>query len=69
MTATEAFGAGSNLERLAQQFSAIEVLHLSGRRWIMRRADGQELRAITDEGIGSVEGEEGFEEAWQQAER
>jgi hypothetical protein len=57
---------GANLANHAREFGADEVQHLGGRRYIARRtSDGAELRMIADEGIGSVEGEEGFEEAWE----
>ena len=58
---------GENLASLAIAFGASSVEHLGGARFLFLRADGLSCRALSDEGIGSIEGEDGFDEAWEMA--
>lgn len=59
---------GENLANAAKQFKAVSVRHAGGHagltRYIATNASGDELRLIADEGIGSIEGEDGFDEVW-----
>jgi hypothetical protein len=51
------------LAHMAQRFGAATVEHHGGRRYVARRQDGGKLRMLADEGIGLVEGDEGFQDA------
>lgn len=55
---------GSNLATIAEQWGAEYIEYLGGNRFVAHRKDAT-LHMLTDEGIGSVEGDEGFEEAWE----
>ena len=58
---------GSNLQNLATEFCGDQdgkIEHVGGSGFILHRADGETLRMLADEGIGSIEGEDGFDEAW-----
>ena len=55
---------GENLTDLANEFGACEIKWLGESRYLAIKADGGELRMLSDEGVGSIEGEEGFDEAW-----
>lgn len=58
---------GFHLTDVANQFGAVKINHLGGNKFEAVRTDGQTLRMLSDEGIGSTEHEEGFEEAWDEA--
>lgn len=63
----EAYPVGSHLTDVANQFGAVKINPLGGKKFEAVRADGTTLRMLDDEGIGSTEHEEGFEEAWENA--
>lgn len=65
----ESSPVGRNLTEAANAFGATEIRHLGGRKFEAIRADGQSLRMLADEGIGSTENEDGFEAAWADAEK
>lgn len=58
---------GRHGQECAEEFGAIEIMHLGGNRYMMKRADGLEQKFLSDEGIGSSELESDpaeFESAW-----
>lgn len=56
---------GANLSMLAEMWGADCIAHLGGRRFLASRPSGGFLRLLVDEGIGSIEGDPGFDEAWE----
>lgn len=54
---------GSNLADLATKWGAERIEHLGGNHFVAHKGDDT-LRMLADEGSGSIEGDEGFEEAW-----
>jgi hypothetical protein len=59
---------GSHGQDCAIEFGAVEIIHIGGKRYILRKANGDEQKFLADEGIGSSEFESdpaGFEAAWE----
>lgn len=56
---------GANLANLAKEFGAEKIEHIGGAKFLAIREDGKTLKMLADEGIGSIEGEDGFDEAWE----
>ena len=54
---------GTNLANIAREWGAEVIENHGGSHFIARKGD-EELRMLADEGDGAIEGEDGFEEAW-----
>ena len=58
---------GNHLTDMANLFGAETIHHVGGNRFVALRGDGEFLRMLSDEGIGSTEEDgdiEAFEAAW-----
>lgn len=63
---------GSHGQDCAKAFGAAEIVHIGGKRCILRKANGDEQKSLADEGIGSSEFESdpaGFEADWESDEK
>lgn len=63
---------GSHGQDCAKEFGAVEIRHIGGNRYILRKSNGEEQKFLADEGIGSSELESDpaeFESAWEADEK